>query len=646
MPDFKVLHNKFLTLIMLFFLGVIIYSNTFQNSFHFDDISFILNNPAITALEKPAEIFKYWPSRFIGFFTFAVNYRAHQFNVFGYHLVNIAAHILTAFLAYWFVSLTFSTSIIKKDGIYCYKEFISFFAAAVFLAHPVQTEAVNYIFQRVTILAAFFYLASLCLYIKALLPLEKSNRINKFYFLLSLVAAVIGMSTKENVVTLPLMILTCDFYFLRVKRNINWKYVLPFFILLPIIPLTVCIAKPIVFTDVKRLLANPLSESISYLCTQFRVLITYLRLFLFPVGQNLDYDYPIAQGFWEIPALGSFLILISILVFGIRMFSRFRLISFSIFWFFITLLPESSIIPLLDPIFEHRLYLPLAGCSIFGISAICYLFRGKKIAFLYHKKINTALVFLSLIVISCSILTYNRNRVWENEISLWSDVISKSPKKIRPYNERGIAYSDNGDYDSAIVDFSRAVEINRNFSNGFFNRGNAFQAKREFAKAILDYTEAIRIAPNSLKAYINRGVVYYSNKEYEKAVLDFKRAIEINPFDTMAYFHLAYLYTSLGKKEQAIGVYKEILKINPEGAAAYYKLGSLYSSIGKNRQAIGFLKKTIDLAPNLAAAYNNLAEAYYYEKQFDLAIENCDKAIQLEYKVKPELQELLRPYRK
>ncbi len=638
MPDIKMSYNKLLALFALFFLGVVIYSNTFRNSFHWDDIAFILNNPAITVLEKPAEIFRYWPSRFVGFFTFAVNYRVHQFNVFGYHLVNIVAHILTAFLAYWFVCLTFSTAIIKKDAIYRYKEFVSFFAAAVFLAHPVQTEAVNYIFQRVTILAALFYLASLCLYIKALLPLEESGRINKPYFFFSFLAAVTGMLAKENAVTLPLMILIYDFYFLRFKRSINWKYVLPFFILLPIIPLTVCIAKPIVFTDVNRLLADPIASSISYFCTQFRVLITYLRLFLFPIGQNLDYDYSIARGFWEIPVMVSFLILVSIFSFGIRMFSRYRLVSFGVIWFFITLLPESSVIPLLDPIFEHRLYLPLVGCSIIAVSAISYLLNGKKN--------NIVLVILLLIIAVCSGLTYKRNRVWENEISLWSDVISKSPGKIRPYNERGIAYSANGDYDAAIIDFSRAVEINRNYADGFFNRGVAFQTKKELTKAILDYSEAIRIAPNSLKAHINRGVAYYSNKEYEKAVSDFKRAIEVSPSDTMAYFHLANLYGNLGKNEQAIELYMEILKINSKNAAAYYKLGSLYNSIGKKRKAIDFLKKTIDLAPTLAAAYNDLAEAYYYEKQFGLAIENCDKAIQLGYKVKPEFQELLRPYRK
>ena len=110
-----------------------------------------------------------------------------------------------------------------------------------------------------------------------------------------------------------------------------------------------------------------------YLLTQFRVMVTYIRLVFLPVNQNLDYDYPIFKSIFEFPVLISFLFLIFILFSAKRLFSKYRLVSFSIFWFFLTLLPESSLFPIHDVIFEHRLYLPLVGYSMFLVSSVYYL---------------------------------------------------------------------------------------------------------------------------------------------------------------------------------------------------------------------------------------------------------------------------------
>jgi tetratricopeptide (TPR) repeat protein len=478
----------------------------------------------------------------------------------------------------------------KEKGAFRHKEFIGFFAAAIFLTHPVQTEAINYIFQRVTILAGFFYLASLCLYAKAKLSLREGGRINKSYYFASLILAFIGMFTKENVVTLPLMILLYDFYFFRKEENIRWKYALPFLLLLPLVPLTVAVAKPVIFSDVERLLNNPLASSSHYLLTQFNVLVTYLRLFLFPAGLNLDYDYPVAQAFLGIPTLASFSILLLLIIMGILTFPRHRLMSFGIFWFFLTLLPESSIIPITDPIFEHRLYLPLVGCSIFGTVLVCYLLR--------NKKLKIAIAILSVIVLFCSVFTYKRNQVWKNEIVLWSDAVNKSPKKVRPYNNRGLAYFDQGEYDKAIIDFTQAIGLNGDYADGYYNRGLVYQKKGEYGKAVFDYTKSIIINPRYLKAYINRGQVYSANKEHEKAIFDFKRAIEIAPLDTKAYFNLAYLYLTLGNKKEAMAFYKKILEIDPNDATVYYNLGVIYADIGDKKEAIVLLKKAFELNPN------------------------------------------------
>lgn len=567
-----------MAMIILLFAGAAVYSNTLKSPFHFDDFSFILDNAAIRSPERLGELFRYWPSRFIGFFSFAANYRIHQFDVSGYHLVNIALHVINSFLVFWFVSLTFSTPALKGKETYRHRGIIGFFAAAIFLTHPVQTEALNYIFQRVTILAAFFYLASLCLFAKAMLSMGEGGRINKFYYSASLAAALAGMFAKENVVTLPLMILLYGLYFFKHGKASGWKYSLPFLLLLPVVPVTVVVAKPVIFADIERLLNAPLLSSSHYFWTQLNVLITYLRLFLLPVGLNLDYDYPIAQTFWGMPALASFLIL-SIIISGILAFRRHRFMSFAIFWFFLALLPESSLVPLADPIYEHRLYLPMVGLGIFAADALYYLCRCKK-AWI-------AAVILSAAVCTYSILTYQRNRVWKNEIVLWSDAVNKSPGKARPYNNRGLAYLDRREYDKAIADFSRSIEVKPDYADGYYNRGLAYQNKGESGRAISDYNKAIAINPRYLKAHINRGQLFSANRERERALSDFKRAIEIAPFDAAGYFNLAYLYLSLGKKEEAAAVYEKLLEVDPTNAQARYNLEAIRGIRGKSRS--GFL---------------------------------------------------------
>ena len=182
------------------------------------------------------------------------------------------------------------------------------------------------------------------------------------------------MFTKEIVLTLPLMIVLYEFCFFGLEtntcrkniKNINWKHLAPFLIMLLIIPLTMAGARSINLGEIGRLAEE--TQTISrghYLLTQFRVLTTYLRLLFVPLNQNLDYDYPISLTLFHIPTLLSFLLLLLILTAGVVLFRRYRLVSFCIFFFFLTLSVESSIIPIRDVIFEHRLYLPMAGYTLF-----------------------------------------------------------------------------------------------------------------------------------------------------------------------------------------------------------------------------------------------------------------------------------------
>ena len=253
-----------------------------------------------------------------------------------------------------------------------------------------------------------------------------------------------------------------------------------------------------------------------YFLTESRVVLTYIRLVFLPLHQNLDYDFSLSKSVFEGPVLFSFACLISVLYFAKRMFVRYRLISFSIFWFFLTLLPESSFFPFVDVIFEHRLYLPMAGFSLFLASAAYYLFRDKTI-------IKMCLVS-GMIVALYSILTYQRNKIWDNEITLWSDVVIGSPHKARPYDIRGIAYARGGELDLAIADYNKAVEIFPSFTEAYFNRGIANAKQGNYSRALTDYSKAIELNPGFSAAYEQRAVIYYQLKDYGKAWDDVRKA--------------------------------------------------------------------------------------------------------------------------
>ena len=523
---------RIFTVIIFCCLGISIYSNIFYSEFHFDDIPAIVKNSGIRDLNNLKAVWNYWPTRFITYLSIAVNFHFSRLNVFGYHLFNLAIHMGSAFMVWWFLTLIFSTPVMKKKEISKHSGVIALFGALIFLSHPVQTEAVTYIYQRTTSLAGFFYLFSLCLYIKSRLLQADANRIGEAIpclrlgaskwgtlYIFSWIIAIVSMFTKENTATLPLMIVLCEFCFFKRDTHFNWKCTIPFLIILLLIPVLLFSTKPVTFADLQKLISNPVSTGGYYFLTQMRVIVTYIRLLFIPLNQNVDYDYPVVSTALNFHALAGLSLLFFILVAAIRLFHAYRLISFGIFWFFLTLLPESSIIPLKDVIFEHRLYLPMVGYSLFLVSVLYYRFG--------EKTLMPVVIILFMLIGCYSMLTYARNSVWRSEFALWNDTVSKSPQKARPYVNRGLAYAGKGNYDLAISDYTRAISINPDHAKAYNNRGSAYGRKKEYDRAFSDFNLALEINPDYADAYNNRAVAYYAKKEYDKAWEDFKKARDL-----------------------------------------------------------------------------------------------------------------------
>lgn len=500
-PRISLLH-----LTVIFILGFVAYSNTFDVPFQWDDkFKFLKENPVVKDLSyflDPAKAndlpqYEAFKGRYFGYLTFALNYKIHGLDVWGYHAVNLAIHILNSFLVYAFVLLAFSTPSFKNASFpdSSTKRLIALFVALFFVSHPIQTEAVTYIFQRLASLSAFFFLLSLVMY--------AAWRINYkgplAYYLISIASAVIAVKTKENAFTLPVVIALYDFVFFKDSLKSRAIRLTPLLLTMLIIPIS--LGGPVASMSASADSAP--TERLSgwqYLLTQFGVIADYVRLFVLPLNQNIYHDYSPAISFWSLNVIAPLLILLSLLGISFYLYARsdtspaFRLISFGVFWFFITLSVESSIIPIPMLMNEYRVYLPSVGL-ITALTAGVFMLSGR-----LRLNRRALVAALSALVIILATAAYARNSLWRSEIRLWEDAVKKSPNLYKARNNLGMAYMSEGLTDKAIEQFRASVALNLDYEDAHFNLGIAYLEKGLFDEAKKEFSLALQINPNDAEA--------------------------------------------------------------------------------------------------------------------------------------------------
>jgi hypothetical protein len=272
---------------------------------------------------------------------------------------------------------------------------------------------------------------SLVAYLQSRLSTAKAGRFA--FYGISLGAAIVAMFVKEISVTLPVLIVLIEVFFFDGKVAKRALSLLPFLLTILIIPMSLAATNgSFAIADfdqsMRTLATSPTGSRWDYLLTQFTVIVTYLRLLFLPINQNLDYDYPVYSSFFDPIVFSSFLLLLCILFFGIYLLHRskrmefeerhgFRVIAFGIFWFFTTLSVESSIIPIKDLIFEHRLYLPSVGFILAVMTAIGMMVRRAPT----RRSREVVIALLSLVVVLLAGATHARNSVWQTEVGIWED---------------------------------------------------------------------------------------------------------------------------------------------------------------------------------------------------------------------------------
>ena len=568
--------QRILHLLLIGILGFLVYSNTFHVPFLFDDESSIVKNPHIRNIGNflmNSDGYDYNPRRFLAYLTLAVNYHYGGLDVTGYHIFNLLVHVTNALLVYTLVLLTFRTPVLKESDLSSSSKSLAFFTSLLFVAHPLQTQAVTYIVQRMTSLATLFSLLSLCLYVKGSLHLEAENRSRRvvtFLFSLSWITILCAMRTKEITFTLPFLILSYEAVFFRggVGRKKKIPYMVPVLLTLLVLPLEMInLGKPLgeLLSDVSE--ATRVQSDLprwEYLTTQVMVIVTYIRLLFLPLYQNLDYDYPIYRSILEPPVFMASLFLLGLLLTATMLFWRTRkgsnpsyvLIAYGILWFFLTLAVESSIIPITDVIYEHRLYLPSIGAFL-AIASVCTIswrkyFPGRPARYL-------AFVAIAVIVI-LSVTTYRRNLVWRDPVTFWSDVVRKSPGKVRPYNNLGASLMDLDRYDEAITVLSTAIRVKSDHPEAYYNLGRAYLLTGRDLEAISMLISAIGIKPDYADAYTNLAAAYNRVNQFQETVRLIEAAYRLLGDKPEAHFNLAVAYVFLGKRDYA---FRELGVIKP-----------------------------------------------------------------------------------
>ncbi len=615
--------------ILLLFTGLVfwLYSESLESPFTFDDTKKIERNPHVrVTVFSPKEIvsagLKSSKTRFVAFISFALNYYFHQYDPFGYHIFNNIIHILTGFFLYLFLKATLNTSSLSsRDD---HHDLIAFLAALIWLLHPVQTQSVTYIVQRMNSMASMFFILSFWCYVRG--RGIESGRAKWLWFTGSALGWLLSLGCKQITVTLPFFVFLYEWFFFQ-DLDKNWlKRRLPF--MLGILALLAFLA--LAYTGFHPL--EKLNQFRDYgenqftmgerTLTQTRVVMHYISLLIFPHPSrlNLDYDFPLSYSLINpISTLFSLTAIVGLIILGASLAKKQRLISFCILWFFGNLVIESSVIPL-ALIFEHRIYLPSMLLFLIPIAL------GHR----YIKKYWLRAGLLCLAVVVLSVWTYQRNRVWQTDLSLWTDVVSKSPEKARPHLNLGLALAVRDRTEEAIDHYLKSLDLNPNYVEAHNNLGMALKEQGRIDEAIAHYVKAIQLDPNFAEAHNNLGMAIKETGKINEAIQHYRRALQISPTDVEAHNNLGVALKEQGRLNEAIQHYRRALQINPMNVKAHNNLGNALSSEGKANEAIEHFRKALQINPNFAEAHNNLGGQLLRQGKTDEAREHFTAALSLD----------------
>jgi tetratricopeptide (TPR) repeat protein len=590
------------------------YGHTLDVPFYLDDFSSIEENPVIYNYSGLLALWQFAPLRIIGYLSFALNYQIHQFQVAGYHLVNIIIHWLAGVAVFGLLRGLVRTPAIHFTLSGPAKQWLPILAALIFVLHPLQIQSVTYIVQRLASLAALFYIASMASYIQARLTDQLKYRL--LWIIASILLAILAFFTKQNTATLPIAILLLELVFFPAHqlRLIVVTIIAGLGLgLIWFILATVFHHNPFSLEAMQALTRE--TEEITrtaYFATQMSVLWTYIKLFFWSSSSHIDYYYPLTENFLsnnqnynfiarllDSPALWALvghLVVLSLAGYNLR---RWPLVAFGILFYYLAHLIESSFIPIRDVIFEHRTYLPNLGLII-ATSWLLIVYLPRWFSQTY------TLIIITILLVTLGTVTWSRNQMWRDPVALWQHNVEQSPDKSRGWVILGKHLI------QAAVTLEEPPPNNRPENSPEVRKllEDAIEALNHAVTKTInsDGTESLTV---STETALNFVVAYKRLHRYDEALQWINRALslkeQLRPFDQAKFLiNQGNILFDLGRSQAAENSYRLALQIYPQNLNARINLGTILAAAGRYDEAITLYQEVLAIDPSNAYVKNNV----------------------------------------
>jgi len=613
--------------------GLLVYANSFSGAFVFDDTERIVRNQSIRSLWPFVQLLDGLGStRPLVQFTLALNYAFGELDVWGYHAFNISVHLAAALVLFGIVRRTLGQTGLR-DRFGGASTPLAFAVALIWTVHPIQTQAVTYVIQRCESMMGLFYLLSLYCAVRA----WGSSRPVRWH-VAAIISCAVGMMCKEVMVTAPLLILLYDYLFLsgslreiiRKRKALYAGLASTWLILLSML-----------FSHssqgVEEILGSWTISPWRYMLTQSGVILHYIRLSVWPDSLVLDYAWPLVETADQIVTRA--ILIAALIAATVWAIWHRRASGFPGAWFFLILAPTSSVMPLKDPAFEHRMYLPLA--SVATLLVIWVYLGGRELVSLSGRYISEmkprvlARVFgaclLVLVVAVLGSLTFLRNRDYQSEYSIWSDTVRKRPRNARAHANLGVALRRLGRPQEAMQHYELSLNLKPEDPKTHNNMGNVLAELGRFEEAYAHYQTALRLRPEDAETHNNLGAFFLKIRNNpQKAVAHFEKSLSLKPYYPETHNNLGIAYYRLGRFSEAAAHFQQVLRLKPDAAETHNDLGSACYGLGRFDDAVRHYQKALQLKPDFADCHNNLGIAYYRLGRLEEAAWHFREALRLE----------------
>jgi len=646
----------------------IVFANSLGNDFVFDDESVVLGDPTITTLSSIPNYFTGAQGfhKVIGRYyrpvissSYAIDYSIWKYNAFGFHFTNVLIHIINSLLFLKLLLLIFNPSLNNNHMAKQFNFYAVLVGALIFAVHPIHTEAVAWVSGRTDSLSCTFFFAAFIYYIKySENPAIKNIVLLLLFYMLALLA-------KEMAITLPVVIILFDFIYNRFdfKKMLNEKRIV--YLLLILLSFMYMLLRWAVLKDVPERITYNYFYGKDFAVTAFTMLQTiplYFRLTIAPYDMLYHYSgyMPYRESLLQIPVIFSIVFIFIVSGAAVSLIKKIPALSFSLLFFFITLIPVLNIIPTMNFMADRFLYIPSVMVSLAFIS----------LAYKYYSENRTGTIYsaAAVIILVYTYMTVMRNADWKNNDTLFLSAENR-PGTVTNVNIGNI-YANKKQYDIAETYYRRAIDIRKETVLANSNLGKIFLIKQNYDSAyyymheayLLDtlspepmhalaqlnasfekFPEAIfwlekiqKVTPgymnsdkmltelknkqqvqqmpkldleNSKKAAILEQSSYknYQDKNFTKAIEELTELVKINPAGAPGYYNnRGMCYIELGNYKDAIKSFELSLEGNPDFSTAYNNLGDCYDKMGDKEKARAYYKKALELDPNNNAAKMNL----------------------------------------